>query len=305
MKKLTYYIIYYPVYFWMYLHALMPFKCLYVLSDILYFWVYKVFGYRIKVVRQNLANSFPEKTNKERFVIEKDFYHHFCDYFVETIKLLHISDDEMRSRMQFENVELVKDVMKDGRSALMFLGHYCNWEWVTSLNLNFDENITLGQIYKPLANKAIDDLFIKIRSRFHSIGIPKNDTLRTIIRMRKEQKQILIGFMADQTPSVHNIHYWTQFLNQDTPVFTGVERIAKQTGFSVMYLDMQKIKRGYYKGTVRLITDRSAEEPEFAITEKYIQEMEKTILRNPAYWLWTHKRWKRTREEVAQFQHKK
>ncbi|MBK5721637.1 lysophospholipid acyltransferase family protein [Dysgonomonas sp. Marseille-P4677] len=292
-------VLYYILYSWMYLHALLPFRMLYILSDILYVFVYKIAGYRLKVVRQNLIGSFPDKSDDERHIIEKEFYHHFCDYFVETLKLLHISDEEMRRRMQFENIELVKDQMKDGNSSLMFLGHYCNWEWITSINLHFkDEGITLGEIYKPLKNKAVDDLFLKIRSRFGPLAITKQDTLRTIIKLRREKKQTLIGFMADQSPAVLNIHYWTSFLNQDTPVFTGVERIAKQTGFSVFYLDMQKVKRGYYKATVRLITDDPQAEPENSITETYIRAMEKTILRNPAYWLWTHKRWKRTREAV-------
>ncbi|NDV78784.1 acetyltransferase [Dysgonomonas sp. 511] len=298
-------ILYYIVYSWMYLHALLPLKALYILSDILYFWVYKVGSYRLQVVRENLKNSFPDKTKDELRKIEKEFYHHFCDYFVETIKLLHITDEEMQRRMQFENIDLVKDQMKDGNSALMFLGHYCNWEWIPSITLHFkgkDSDKILGEIYKPLKNKAMDDIFRKIRSRFGSLGIAKHETLRVIVKLRKEKKQTLIGFMADQTPSVVNIHYWSPFLNQDTPVFTGVERIAKQTGFSVIYLDMEKTGRGYYKATARLITDKPAEEPEYSITETYIRAMEKTIMRNPAYWLWTHKRWKRTREEVEQAQ---
>lgn len=291
----------------MYLHALLPFRVLYVLSDILYCLVYKLAGYRLKVVRANLKNSFPEKTNEELLIIEKQFYHHFCDYFVETLKLLHISDEEMQKRMQFENIEQVKVLMKDGNSALMFLGHYCNWEWVPSIALNFkgkDSDKLLGQIYKPLTNKAFDDLFLKIRGRFGSLGIAKNETLRAIVKLRKEKKQVLIGFMADQIPSSNNIHYWTTFLNQESAVFTGVERIAKQTGFSVVYLDMEKVKRGYYKATVRLISDNPLAEPEFQITETYIKAMEKTILRDPAYWLWTHKRWKRSRQEVEASQHK-
>lgn len=150
----------------------------------------------------------------------------------------------------------------------------------------------LAQIYRPLKNKAFDDLFLKIRSRFGSFGIAKNNTLRDIIRLKKEGIQTMIGFMSDQTPSLNNIHYWTNFLNQDTPVYTGVERIAKKTGFAVAYLDVQKVKRGYYKGTVKLITDTPSQEPENAITECYMREMEHTIMRNPAYWLWTHKRWK-------------
>lgn len=289
---------------WMYLHALLPLRLLYILSDILYFWVYIIVRYRKRVVRLNLLHSFPDKTDRERLIIEKRFYHHLCDYFVETLKMLHISDDEMKKRMQFENVGLVRELMKDGNSGLMFLGHYGNWEWVTSLNLHFNDSITLGQIYRPLKNLAFDDLFLKIRSRFRSIGIPKNDTLRAIVRMKRDQKQMLIGFMSDQTPSIANIHYWTEFLNQDTPVFTGVERIAKQTGFAVTYLDIQKVKRGYYKGTVKLISRTPSQDPEFSITEKYIREMEKTILRDPAYWLWTHKRWKRSRQEVEKLQKK-
>lgn len=301
-------ILYYILYIWMYLHALLPFRALYILSDFLYFLVYKVIRYRLKVVRINLKNSFPEKTDKELHVIEKEFYHHFCDYFVETLKLLNISDEEMQKRMVFENMDIVKDLMKDGNSALMFLGHYGNWEWVPSITMSFrnkeDQNKLLGQIYRPLKNKAVDDLFLKIRSRFGSFGIAKNETLRVIVKLRKAKQQILIGFMADQTPSFHNIHYWSTFMNQESAVFTGVERIAKQTGFAVVYLDMEKVKRGHYKGTVKLISDKPQDAPEFYITETYIREMERTILRNPAYWLWTHKRWKMTRKEVELAQHK-
>lgn len=297
------------IYAWMYLHALLPLSVLYILSDILYFIVYKLVGYRLKVVRRNLKASFPEKNATELIKIEKEFYHHFCDYFVETIKLLHISDKEMQKRMIFENIELTKTLMETNGSVLMFLGHYCNWEWVPSINIHFyNEDIDLGQIYKPLKNKAVDKLFLKIRSRFGSFGIPRYETLRAIVKMRKEGKRVMIGFMADQLPSMLNIHYWTNFLNQETAVFTGVERIAKQTGFGVVYLDIEKVKRGYYKATVRLISDKPKEEPEFVITERYIRAMEATINRAPAYWLWTHKRWKLSRKEVEESQaamHKK
>lgn len=289
----------------MYLHALLPFSLLYILSDLLYFFVYKIVRYRLRVVRSNLSASFPELDKKELLNLEKRFYHHFCDYFVETIKLLHISDEEMQKRMFFEDLDIVKNAMKDGRSVIMYLGHYCNWEWIPSITMYFkNTDYIFGQIYKPLQNKAIDKLFLKIRSRFGSLGIPKNDTLRTIVRLKKEGKQTLIGFMADQTPAPQSIHYWTEFLNHDTPVFTGVERIAKQTDFLVIYLDIQKIKRGVYKATVKLVNEKPKEEAENKITETYIRMMEKTILRDPAYWLWTHKRWKRTRQEIEEL-HKK
>lgn len=297
--KLSDKIIYGLLYAWMYVHALLPLRALYILSDLLYFFVYKIVRYRLKVVRQGLANSFPDKSGEELRQIERKFYHHFCDYFVETVKLLHISDEEMKERMKFENLELLNNLLEDGNSVLFYLGHYCNWEWVTSITTHFeDKPLKLGQIYKPLKNKAVDKLFLKIRGRFGSFGIPKNDTLRAIIKLRREGIQTVIGFMSDQLPHYTSIHYWTTFLNQETGFFSGVERIAKQTGYYVVYLDMEKVKRGYYKGTIRLITKDAKSEPEFAITERYARAMETTILRDPAFWLWTHKRWKRTRQQA-------
>lgn len=291
-------ILYYIVYAVLYLHALLPLRVLYIFADILYIPLYYIIRYRVTVVRKNLKNSFPDKNTKELRQIEKEFYHHFCDYFVETIKLLHITDSEIRERITFDNMDIVKDLMEDNKSCIMFLGHYANWEWVPSITLEFTDGTLLGQIYRPLKNKAFDNIFLKLRSRFGSVSIPKNNTLRSMIEFKKENKKVLIGFMSDQTPSVANIHYWTNFLNQETPVYTGVERIAKKTGFSVTYLDIIKTGRGKYKCYVKLITADPKNEPEFAITEKYIREMERTILRHPAYWLWTHKRWKHKRSEV-------
>lgn len=268
------------------------------MSDVLFFFIYYIIGYRRKVVKQNLIATFPDKTKSQRSKIEKQFYHHFCDYFVETIKLFHISDQEIASRMVFENMELVNNFAKEGKSVIMYLGHYGNWEWVTSITLPLDKDVKAAQIYRPLKNKVFDDLFLNLRKRFHSVGISKNSTLRSIIKLRQENQKIIIGFMADQTPSPKNIHYWTQFLNQDTPVFTGVERIAKQVDYPVVYLDIRKVKRGKYVGLVKLISDKPKQEPEFAITERYIREMEKTIFRDPANWLWTHKRWKYKRADI-------
>ncbi|WP_338374376.1 lysophospholipid acyltransferase family protein [Dysgonomonas capnocytophagoides] len=291
-------ILYYIVYAVLYLHALLPLRVLYIFADILYIPLYYIIRYRVTVVRKNLKNSFPDKNIKELRQIEKEFYHHFCDYFVETIKLLHITDSEIRERITFDNMDIVKDLMEDNKSCIMFLGHYANWEWVPSITLEFTDGTLLGQIYRPLKNKAFDNIFLKLRSRFGSVSIPKNNTLRSMIEFKKENKKVLIGFMSDQTPSVANIHYWTNFLNQETPVYTGVERIAQKTGFSVTYLDIIKTGRGKYKCYVKLITADPKNEPEFAITEKYIREMERTILRHPAYWLWTHKRWKHKRSDV-------
>ncbi len=288
-------ILYALVFALMKLHALLPLGMLYLLSDFLYLVVYKVVKYRVDVVRENMQLVFPHKSDAERRQLEQEFYHHFCDYFVETIKLCHISDDEMRKRIVFENPEELDNEIKKGKSGFLFLGHYGNWEWVTSITLHFDKNIRFGQIYRPLRNKAIDRIFLKIRSRFHSVGIPKEDTFREIVRWQHSGVQSIIGFMADQNPSARNMHYWTPFLGREVPIFNGVERISKKMGGYVAFLNVRKVKRGYYSCRFEMITTTPEAEPENLITETYARKMEATILQNPAYWLWTHRRWKNER----------
>ncbi|GHU91051.1 acetyltransferase [Bacteroidia bacterium] len=251
-------------------------------------------------MRRNLEGSFPDKTVKEIIVIEKQFYRHFCDYFFETIKLLHISDEEMKRRFVFRGMTLMEEKMKKGNSCIMMLGHYGNWEWVTSITLwSDDPDARFAQIYRPLKNKAFDRFFIDLRKRFHSIGFAKNDTLREIVKFRRDGKKLVVGFISDQKPSLNNIHYWTRFLNRDTAILTGAERIAKQTGFIVGYLDVRRLRRGYYEVDVKLISDDPCSTAEFEITERYARMMEATILRDPARWLWTHNRWKHKRQETT------
>ncbi|MDR2627490.1 MAG: lysophospholipid acyltransferase family protein [Dysgonamonadaceae bacterium] len=285
-------LLYYIIYIVMRGHAILPLRVLYLFSDMLYPVVYYLVRYRRKLVRKNLENAFPSRSSEEIIRLEKDFYRNFCDYWFETIKLLHMSDREIRRRMKFKNIEQVNRMMQSGNSGLMYLGHFGNWEWVPSIALWTDPSITLAQIYRPLRNRVFNRLFLRIRSRFGTFGISKDDTLREIVKMRRDHKKTLIGFMSDQTPSSRNIHYWSYFLNQDAAIFTGVERIAKQTGFYVFYLDIVRVKRGYYEAECILVEEHPAATPEFDITERYIRMMEKTILRNPAFWLWSHNRWK-------------
>ncbi|MCW1734872.1 lysophospholipid acyltransferase family protein [Anaerorudis cellulosivorans] len=283
---------YYLLYGISYLHALLPLSVLYVLSDALYFFLYYIARYRRKVVRKNLTNAFPFKGKVEIEKIEKDFYRFLCDYYVETIKLLHISDEEVKQRMRFDNPELLNELAKNGNSCFMSLGHYGNWEYVPSVGFYLSPEIVQGQIYKQLHNSVFDRFFLKIRSRFSPKCIEMGEAFRTIVKNRNEGRSMLIGFINDQRPPRYYDQYWTTFLNQDTLVLTGMERIAAKFGFAVVYLDMQRVKRGYYRGTFSVITlDASKEEP-YAVTEKYMRELEKTILRDPAYWLWSHNRWK-------------
>ncbi|MEI3340882.1 MAG: lysophospholipid acyltransferase family protein [Coprobacter fastidiosus] len=289
-------ILYFPLYFYFWLHALLPLKILYILSDILFFPMFYIVRYRRKLVYQNMKDSFPEKSEKEIRRMEKAFYHHFCDYIVETIKLLHISDKETRKRVKFHNTEALQEIVDNGGSCLMLLGHYGNWEFVPSVTLWMRKgSVIFAQIYRPLKNKWFDRFFFKLRGRYHSECIAKQDTLRSILRYKSSGRPSITGFMADQTPSPANIHHWVNFLNHDTPVFTGVEKIAHKVGFSVFYFDVEKIKRGYYSVTIREISKNPKETEEFEITNKYMEMMETTILRAPEYWLWTHNRWKHKR----------
>lgn len=284
------------LYSWVKVHALLPMRALYVLSDILYIIIYRIAGYRLKVVRRNMKASFPDKTEVELRKLERDFYHHFADYIVETIKLAHISLEEVQRRAHILNPELVDQLMDKGHTCfVLLLGHFGNWEWFTA-STSFFENAQMHQIYRPLNNKAFDRLFIHLRTRFGAYSIKKNDTIRDIVRLKQDKTRSVAVFLADQTPSKANLHYWTQFLGQDTAILTGPERIARKLNLPVIYMDVKRVKRGYYTVETKLIAENPKEMPELWITEQYARLMEQTILRNPSYWLWTHKRWKYQRK---------
>ena len=284
---------------WVKIHAMLPMRALYLLSDILYFLIYYIARYRRKVVRNNIKNSFPDKTEKDITMLERRFYHHFADYIVETIKLAHISQEELLKRADIRNPEVIFDLLDKGHTCFIFsLGHYGNWEWFSGVSARFEGRATIYQIYRPLKNKAFDRLFIYLRTRFNSVGIKKNDAVRDMITLKRNKTHALVPFIADQTPSKANLHYWTTFLNQDSAIFTGPERIAKKLDIPVVFADTIKVKRGCYTVDIILITDKPKETPDFFITDKYTELMEKSILRDPAYWLWTHKRWKHKKQVI-------
>lgn len=287
------------IYGWIKIHALLPMRLLYVLSDILYLIIYWVIRYRVPVVRKNLKSSFPDKSEEELKQLEKAFYHHFADYIVETLKLAHISLQELQERAYVQNPELIDKLMDNGHPCCLFLmGHYGNWEWYSGSNSRF-KDARLYQIYRPLNNKAVDKIFIHLRTKFGSSGIPKNDTGREVVRLVRNKIRSGVVFLADQTPSPSNLHYWTNFLNQDTSVLTGAERLARKLNTPVVFLDVQMVKRGYYTLEIQLIAENPKETPENWITEEYARRLEKSILRKPEGWLWTHKRWKYKRSDAV------
>lgn len=285
------------IYGWAKVHALLPMRFLYVLSDILYLFVYYVIRYRLRVVRRNMTAAFPDKSTAELRALERKFYHHFADYIVETIKMAHISLEEVISRAWIENPELADQLMDQGHPCVMLvMGHYGNWEWFSASTSRF-RDAQVYDIYRPLNNRAVDRLFLYFRTKFSAFGIKKNDAVRDIIKLKQQKRRSLVIFLADQTPSRLNLHYWTTFLNQESAILTGPERIARKLDIPVVFVDTQKVKRGYYRCKFVLMTDSPKQTPDSWITEQYARMMEASILREPAYWLWTHKRWKYKRED--------
>ncbi len=281
--------------------ASLPLRVLYVFSDIAYPIVYYLVRYRRGVVRENLANAFPELSEEERRATERRFYRWFCDYVVETLRLLSMSEDEMRERMVIEGFDEVEAELENHPFVFVYLGHYCNWEWISSLQLWAKQERThTAQIYRPLRSEAFDRLFYVMRTQFGSENIPKNDSLRRILEMRREDHRTVIGFISDQSPSWNAIHHWVTFLHQDTPVFTGTERIARKVDAAIYFANVERTARGRYRMRFELMTRDAKAAPEFGPTEDYMRRLEAMIRRQPYLWLWSHRRWKRTRQEWEQ-----
>ena len=290
-------ILYHLTYAVLWLFSLLPMWVHYLISDGIYVIVYHLVGYRKKLVRKNLSDSFPEKSEAEIIRIEKDFYRWFCDYFVETIKLLTISRQELRRRMVFKGAELVNKLTENGQSCAVYLGHYCNWEWITSLPLWVTPKAQCGQIYHVLENSEFDKLFLKLRQRMGAVCIPMAETLRKLAEYRQQRQPVVIGYISDQVPFWNNIHHWCPFLNHDTPVLTGTERLARSAGHAVFYIDVERPKRGYYVAEFKLIARDPKQTEDYQLTDAYFTLLEASIRRAPQFWLWTHNRWKRTHEE--------
>ena len=290
---------YYIIYGLVYLLSILPFWVLYGLADFLFIIIYYVARYRRKIVRKNLCNSFPEKSEKEIKSIERKFYRWFCDYLFETFKLLSISDKNLVKHIDFVGLEGLEDAFDRGQDCATILGHYCNWEWLSATGLGYKrhpEAIT-GLIYHRLRSKAMDRLFLKLRNAHKGFCVKKAYTLRTVVRLKKENKRNMFGYISDQTPKWDNIHLWLDFLNQDTPVFTGGERIMRMMDNAVFYVDMRRTKRGHYVANFIPITLHAKQTDEFFIVRQFFSMLEQSIRREPQFYLWTHNRWKRTREE--------
>ncbi|TAH21929.1 MAG: hypothetical protein EAZ08_02010 [Cytophagales bacterium] len=274
------------------LFAKLPFFFIYIVADFLFIIIYYVAGYRKKVVFENLTNSFPEKSSEEITGIAKKYFHHLVDTIVETIKTVGMSFEDLQKRVKVENIELFEQLYGEGKSVVVFCSHYGNWEWILFMAKMVKH--TVLPIYKPLSNPYTDAYFTKTRSRFGGIPTPMHETLRTLLSYKKENKLTITWLAADQTPAVEGA-YWANFLNQDTAFYSGGEKIAKKLKQAAVFMSIRKTGRGKYTMDFELMEANPENLSDGTLTQRYIYLLENLIKEEPAYWLWSHRRWKHKR----------
>jgi Kdo2-lipid IVA lauroyltransferase/acyltransferase len=269
----------------------LPLRVLYGFSDFLFFVTYHVMGYRKKIVRGNLERSFPLKNARELKQIQKQFYHNLCDYGVETLKLLTISREELNRRMVFKNPELLNDFAKKNQSVIILASHQFNWEWLLAAGC-FSLPMQVDFVYQAQTNNFFNDFSLACRTRFGGRPIIRENVARELI-MRRGLGSRAIAIVADQFPGQgQDKRYWTQFLNQNTAFFQGLERLAELTQFPAFFFSVKKIKRGYYEATGELISLPPYDRADHAMLERYAGRIEHQLMAFPSNWLWTHNRWK-------------
>ena len=287
MKKFLYHIYSIPLY----LLALLPFPLLYLLSDGLCFLAFNLIGYRKKVVYENLRNSFLTYSEKEIHAIAKKFYSHLFDTILETFKLLTISKNGLKKHGVYTNLEVMDDIINQNKSFVILTGHMGNWEWLPNI-WHIEDKADIVGIYHKLSSPFFEWFTKNMREKFGIQMITMENTLRGMIA--NKNKLTGTGFISDQTPSKENAH-WLTFLNQDTPVFMGAEKIAKKFNYPVIYCHIIKPRRGYYEIKIDVITMEPQTTPDFYITETFNQLLEADIKNQPEIWLWSHRRWKHKR----------
>ncbi|MFN3404872.1 MAG: lysophospholipid acyltransferase family protein [Cytophagaceae bacterium] len=275
------------VYPFVYLIASLPFRLLYLLSDV-FCYLFILSGYRKGVIINNLKNSFPDKSPKEIQALYKSYISYLCDIVLETFKTLKMTEKEARERCVFHNTQWLDQYYKDGKSIIIVMGHYGNWEWAgPSFTLN--TKFQLVVIYRPLSHKYFENMMSKMRTKFGTKITPVKDTLRDMVANRKQITAT--AFIADQAASPE-LAYWTTFMNQDTAVFTGPEKLAKKFNYPVVYMSVKRVRRGYYEIHPELLFENPKDTAEDEISETFTKRLEKEIIKDPITWLWSHKRWK-------------
>lgn len=277
-----------------FLIAHLPFSLLYIVSDFLYYIILAI-GYRKNVVKANLRNSFPDKSEAEIHQLYKDYYSYLCDLIVETLKTITLTAEEAKKHCVFHNPEWLDKLYADKQSIIILMGHYGNWE-LAGPSFSLSSPYQLYVIYRPLSNPYFERLFVKMRTKFGTKITPVNNTLRDMVANRNQVTAT--AFIADQTATPENA-YWTTFLNQDTAVFTGPEKLSKKFGYPIMYVSVNRVKRGYYEIYPELMFADPKNTPDNEICEAFSQRLEQEIIKNPVTWLWSHRRWKHRRPQTV------
>ena len=294
MKFIAYIFAY--VFVWL-LH-LLPERILYLLSDLLYLLMYHVAGYRKKVVYTNLEKAFPEYEKSEIRRIARKFFRHLSDLMLESSVSHFYSESKALKKITYKNPELLNELHGKGKQVMAVLGHYGNWEYMSTLALAIDYPVVA--IYKPLHNKYMDRMTQKNRNAFGVITVPMEKIARRLIEYKKSKTPVLTLNLGDQRPLYHQTQYWTKFMGRDTPMFLGTEKLARKMDAAVVFLKIRKLKRGRYEMEAELICENPKDLEPFEITNRHAAILEDLIREEPAYWLWSHKRWKHSYEKYQE-----
>ncbi|HHB52604.1 MAG TPA: lipid A biosynthesis acyltransferase [Saprospiraceae bacterium] len=281
------YILVYPLIWFI---SILPFRILYGISDALYVLIYYIIGYRKKVVFSNLTLAFPKKSTKELLKIQKAFYHHFVDIFMEMIKSFTIPKEEVYKRYTYPNIDFFKNLYKDGKSVILVGPHYANWEWIMSLDAFVDYKGYAA--YTKVSNKYFNKKILKSRGVYGTNLVPTAKIISKIIYNQENNIQAMYGLLSDQSPQLKKTFYWRTSFGVKVPVHTGAEMIAKKYDMNMVYIDTKKIKRGFYETRFSLITNKATTYPDYALTDIFIDKVEKQVQKKPEYYFWTHKRFK-------------
>ena len=278
----------------------LPFSVLYFFSDRLYWLLYKTFGYRKRVVAENLFLAFPEKSEKERKKIEEEFYRHLCDVFLEMVKSLSISPEEMDRRFQIPDLGPLKEMDEQGIPVFLVGAHMASWEWSMAINRKLS-TLKGYAVYKPLANPYFDRLVKRIRGKWGTTLVSTSETRDLVAKYVKEKKPSIFGMLSDQSPMAIKSDYWRPFMGIVVPVHTGAEKLARRWDIPLIYLDVEKTGRGHYKAHFEILENNSGKTDRFQITDTYIDRVEETIRAQPQYYLWTHRRFKHRHKNPSDY----
>ena len=293
--QLLVYVLIYPL---LWIISRLPYKLFYFLSDVVYIIVYRIFGYRKKVVRGNLTLVFPKKCEIELRRIEKDFYKHMCDMFLEMVKTMHLSREEVKKRYNVTNINVLQNILED-KSILVVCSHYANWEWNVSIN-NYVDGKGYA-VYQKVSNDYFDSWIKKTRARWNTTLITQKETVKTVMSNVNNNVKSIYGMVSDQSPMVHKGQYWTEFMDIKVPIFNGAETMARKLDLAVVFLKVSKVKRGYYTAEFIPITTSAKNTEKNEITDQFFQLTEQQIKEKPEHYLWTHRRWKHRNRVPKEF----